>query len=241
MAQGGNLGQRITDLIGAIYSTDVDYEGDLINAAINEIADMLPIEVLIKYSKTPGVLTSNSEWLVEDRKILKVTRADFDTEYKYNSTISTPPESIERECLSVDRRGFAVAGDSGSIYKATAHSPIYHHDTENAGAATIKILPEPTSDEKGRIWYFSYIANGTDSTSITQATVNTTLYLPSNLIHAIALKSSVNILKAYISNQVQDEEDIELMQMITSQMQLLEKDFLSEMQRYTGQKKPEGE
>ena len=33
MAQGGNLGQRITDLIGAIYSNDVDYEGDLINAA----------------------------------------------------------------------------------------------------------------------------------------------------------------------------------------------------------------
>ena len=232
MAQGGNLGQRITDLIGAIYSTDVDYEGDLINAAINEIADMLPDDVLLKYSKTPGVLTSNSEWLVEDKKILKVVRTD--------AAIS----GVERECKEVDRTVFAAAGDikdGGSLYKATVYSPVYHEDSANAGAATLKILPEPTSSEQGKIWYFSYIANGTDSTGITQATVNTSLYLPSNLIHAIALKSSVNILKAYISNQVQDEEDIELMQMIATQMQLLEKDFMTEMQRYVSQEKPEGE
>ena len=51
-------------------------------------------------------------------------------------------------------------------------------------------------------------------------------------MHAIALKSSINILKAYISNQVQEEEDIELMQMIQAQMGILEKDFQTEMQRY---------
>ena len=229
MAQGGTIAQRITDLIGSIYSTEAAYEGDLINAAINEIADMLPEDVLLKYSKTPGVLTSNSEWLVEDRKILKVVRIDADS------------NGIERQCTKVDRAFFGVAGDSGSLYKATAHSPIYHEDSANAGAATLKILPEPTGSQQGKIWYFSYVANGTDSTGITQATVNTSLYLPSNLIHAIALKSSINILKAYISNQVQDEEDIELMQMITSQMQLLEKDFTTEMQRYVSQEKPEGE
>ena len=229
MAQGGTIAQRITDLIGATYNTEAAYEGDLINAAINEIADMLPDDVLLKYSKTPGVLTSNSEWLVEDRKILKVVRVDADS------------NGIERQCKEVDRAGFGVAGDSGSLYKATAHSPIYHEDSANAGATTLKILPEPTGSQQGKIWYFSYIANGTDSTGITQATVNTSLYLPSNLIHSIALKSSVNILKAYISNQVQDEEDIELMQMIATQMQLLEKDFMTEMQRYISQEKPEGE
>ena len=40
MAQGGNLSQRITDLIGSGYSTEAAYAGDLINSAINEIADM---------------------------------------------------------------------------------------------------------------------------------------------------------------------------------------------------------
>ena len=40
MSQGGTIAQRITDLIGATYNTEATYEGDLINAAINEIADM---------------------------------------------------------------------------------------------------------------------------------------------------------------------------------------------------------
>ena len=228
MANSGALTVRITDLIGSQYNTDASYEGDLINAAINEVADMLPVEILIKYSRTPGQLTSNSEWLTEDRKILQVTRIDANT------------GGIERICTEVNRARFAVAGDSGSIYEATAHSPIFHHDTANAGAGTLKILPEPTASQIGKIWYFAY-ASG-DNTAITQASLNTSLYMPSNLIHAIALKSSVNILKAYISNQVQDEEDSEMVSMVNAQIQVLEKDFLSEMQRYIPDiQKPKGE
>ena len=56
--------------------------------------------------------------------------------------------------------------------------------------------------------------------------------MPSNLIHAIALKSSVNILSAYISNQVQDEEDSELLGMVNAQKQSLEGQFQSEIQRF---------
>ena len=103
----------------------------------------------------------------------------------------------------------------------------------------LRIRPNCTDTDKGFIYCFSY-ASG-DNTAKTQSTINSDLNLPTNIIHAIALKSSVNILKAYISNQVQDEEDIELMQMISTQMQLLEKDFMTEMQRYLGQVKPKGE
>ena len=223
MAQGGTLGQRITDLIGSDYNTIPSYGGDLINSAINEIADMISEDLLLKYSKTPGVLQSNSEWLVEGRKILKVTRIDADS------------NGIERECLPVDRVGFSLASDSGSIYKATASSPIYHLDSENAGAATLKIIPEPGSTQRGKIWYFSYITSSSpdsDITDLTEATLNTALYLPNNLIYAIALKSSINILNAYISNQVQDEEDIEMMQMIQSQIGGLEKNFQQEIARF---------
>jgi type II secretory pathway component GspD/PulD (secretin) len=228
MANSGALTVRITDLIGSQYNTDASYEGDLINAAINEVADMLPVEILIKYSRTPGQLTSNSEWLTEDRKILQVTRIDANT------------GGIERICTEVNRARFAVAGDSDSIYEATAYSPIFHHDTANAGVGTLKILPEPTASQIGKIWYFAY-ASG-DNTAITQASLNTSLFMPSNLIHAIALKSCVNILKAYISNQVQDEEDSEMVSMVNAQIQVLEKDFLSEMQRYIPDtQKPKGE
>ncbi len=216
---GGTIANRITDLIGSQY-TDAAYYGDLINAAINEIADMVSEDLLMKYSKTPGILESNSEWLVEDRKILKVTRVDSDS------------SGIERECLPVDRDVFSRASDSNSIYKATVYSPIYHLDSANDGAATLKILPEPTTPQKGRIWYFSYIADSADTSGVTGATLNSSYYLPSNLIHAIALKSSVNILSAYISNQVQDEEDSELLGMVNAQKQSLEGQFQSEIQRF---------
>lgn len=216
---GGTIANRITDLIGSQY-TDAAYYGDLINAAINEIADMVSEDLLMKYSKTPGILESNSEWLVEDRKVLKVTRVDSDS------------SGIERECLPVDRDVFSRASDSNSIYKATVYSPIYHLDSANDGAATLKILPEPTTPQKGRIWYFSYIADSADTSGVTGATLNSSYYLPSNLIHAIALKSSVNILSAYISNQVQDEEDSELLGMVNAQKQSLEGQFQSEIQRF---------
>ena len=223
MAQGGTIANRITDLIGSQYSTDAAYAGDLINAAINEIADMVSEDLLIKYSKTPGVLESNSEWLVEGRKILKVTRIDADS------------SGIERECSPVDRDVFASAGDSNSIYKATVYSPIYHLDSANDGAATLKILPEPTTPQKGKIWYFSYVTSSSpdeDITDVTESALNTVLYLPNNLIHAIALKSSVNILQSYISNQIQDEEDSEMLAMVTQQMQALQANFQSEMSRF---------
>jgi hypothetical protein len=225
MAQGGNIRQRITDLIGSQYSTDAAYAGDFINAAINEIADSIPTDLLLKHSRTPGELTSNSEWLVEGRKILKVTRIDADS------------SGIERECVPVDRALFSASGDSGSIHFATVFSPIYHLDSANAGAATLKILPEPGGDQRGKIWYFSYVTSSSlDSniSNLTEATLNTEVYLPNNLIHAIALKSSINILLAYISNQVQDEEDIEMLQMIQAQVQALEKSYQVEMSRYMG-------
>ena len=220
MAQGGTIAQRITDIIGSQYSTDAAYAGDLINAAINEVADMMSEDLLLKHSKTPGVLESNSEWLVEDRKILKVTRIDADS------------SGIERECKSVDRGMFAVSGDSGSIHYATVYSPIYHLDSANDGAATLKILPVPTTPQKGKIWYFSYATNSIDLTAITAATLNTSYYLPSNVIHAIALKSCANILQSYISNQVQDEEDSEMLQMVEKQLQSIENQFKNEIVRF---------
>jgi hypothetical protein len=220
MAQGGNLGVRITDLIGSEYSTIPTNEGDLINSAINEVADMMSEDLLLKHSRTPGVLEANTEWLVENRKILKVTRIDADS------------SGVERECIYLDRAAFSAAQDSNSLYYATVNSPVYHLDTANAGAATLKIMPVPTTPQKGKIWYFQYVADSTDSTTITQTLVNSTLYLPNDLIHAIALKSSINILQAYISNFIQDEEDSEMLQMLQAQLQGLKAEFQQEIARF---------
>ena len=72
MSVDATIGSRITDLIGSEYATipSLSYK-DLINAAFNEVADSMKPELLLKYSRTPGRLEGATEWLVEDRKILK--------------------------------------------------------------------------------------------------------------------------------------------------------------------------
>jgi hypothetical protein len=215
---GGTIANRITDLIGSQY-TDAAYYGDLINAAINEIADMVSEDLLLKYSPTPTAVESASGVSVEDKKVLKVTRIDSNG-------------GTERECLPLERTAFAVAKESDSIYKATVFSPVYKMESNNA-ATTLVIYPDCDSNgQEGKIFYFPYVADSYDAKDITGATLNTTLFLPSNLIHAVALKSSVNILSAYISNQVQDEEDSELLGMVNAQKQSLEGQFQSEIQRF---------
>ena len=60
------IGNRITDLIGSDYSSiPANSKADLINAAINEIADMLPAELLLKYAVNPADLDeSTPTWTV---------------------------------------------------------------------------------------------------------------------------------------------------------------------------------
>ena len=100
-------------------------------------------------------------------------------------------------------------------------------------ATTVVIYPDcNNSGQEGNIFYFSYATDSTDLTTITADSLNTSHFLPSNLIYAIALKSSINILSAYISNQVQDEEDMELLGMVTQQKQVLEAQFQSEITRF---------
>ena len=223
MADGGTITQRITDLIGAQHTTDALYSGDLINAAINEIADMLPIDLLMKYSSSPTSVTSGTGASIEGKKVLQVTRVDSNS------------GGIERECKELSRVEYKRAQEIGSLSYATVRSPVYTIDSLNT-ASNLDIFPNcNNSGQEGNIWTFAYIADSTDTTGMTAATLNSTYFLPSELIHAVTLKSCVNILKAYIGNQVQDEEDSELMQMIQAQTQLLEKDYLTEMQRFTGQ------
>ena len=233
MADGGTLTQRITDLIGSDAFDDavLEYEGDLINAAINEVADSISEDLLLKYSRNPGALTEASEWLVEDRKILKVTRVDANS------------GGIERECQPLDRTAFAAAQDTTSLYFATKLSPIYHLDSKNDGAATLKIIPVcNASGQEGRIWYFQYVPDSDDTTLVTSTLLNSSYYLPNDCIHAIALKASINIMTAYISNQVQGEEDEEMLRMVQIQLQGLEKNYQTEIARFMDESgRPGGE
>ena len=229
MSVNATVANRITDLIGSTYSTipSNSYK-DLINAAFNEIADNMKTELLLKYSKTPGRLEGETEWLVEDRKILKVTRVDA-----YSN-------GVERDCKYLDVIEYSRAKDSSSLYYATAHSPVYTFNDKNDGAATLTIFPTCNDGgQEGRIWYFTYALATTDLTGITTESLNTSHYMPSDCMNALVYKSCYNILTAYLSDQIQDEEDSELVNMVSAQIQTFDKLYREEMTRFMdGQ--PEG-
>ena len=104
-----------------------------------------------------------AEWLVEDRKILKVTRVDANS------------SGVERECELLDVTEFSQAKDVNSINYATAYSPVYTFDDKNDGAASLSIFPTCNDGgQEGRIWYFTYALASTDLTGVTTATLNTT-------------------------------------------------------------------
>ena len=222
MSVNATVANRITDLIGSKYSTvpSNSYK-DLINAAFNEIADSIKPELLLKYSRTPGALTEASTWLVEDRKILKVTRVDANS------------SGIERECKLLSVTEFSQAKDSASINYATAYSPVYTFDDNNDGAASLSIFPVCNDGgQTGRILYFAYALATTDLTGVTTATLNSSYYMPSEIMNCLVYKSCSNILTAYFSEQVQEEEDSEIVNLLNVQIQTFDKLYQQEMIRF---------
>jgi|TARA_R100001530_G_scaffold85129_2_gene59317 hypothetical protein len=213
MASLNSFADRITDLISSDY-TDINSEADLFNAAVAEVADSIPTELLLKYTVDPFDLTNLvPTWTsVEDKKVLLVTRLDASG-------------GFNRECLPVSIQDFEKAKDANSIYLATKHSPVYAYLTD-AGATALNIYPTPTSDETVKVYYFAY-----PTIDITEA--DNIAGLPDECYQAIVLKACINILGAFISNAVQDEEDSEILAMLSSQIQTLKEAYTDEMLRFS--------
>ena len=158
MALGATISQRITDLIGSEYATipSLSYK-DLIVAAFNEVADMVSVDILLKYSPVAAQQLAAdvaNGYNVEDKKILLVLRRDGD--------------SLDRACSALTLPEYNAAKDTGSIYQATKFSPVYTIDSNNA-TGPLRILPDCTDTEKGFIYYFNYATNSTDLTGIDSA------------------------------------------------------------------------
>ena len=212
-----NIGNRITDLIGSDYSViPSNSYADLINASINEIADMLPSELLLKYVNYKTDITSAGLDAPEEKKILLVTReiANSGTEV--------------RECKAVQYKDFLRCLDSDSIYFATVESPVYTYDINTATDPKLKIAPVPNTNQIGTVWHFNYH-------TADPITLSAIPGLPDSCLQAVVLKACINLLQAYISDFVQDEEDGELTSMITAQIQSLQAQYQQEMARFMEQ------
>ena len=214
-----SLGNRINELIGDSYSTIAsNSKVDLINSAINEVADILPAELLLKYVQYKTNITGAGLDNPEEKKILMVAREIDDS-------------SLEvRECKGVPFNEFLRAQNDGSLYEATAESPVYTYDITTATDPKIKIAPEPTANQLGYVWHFNYVTADQTSNSVVDG-------LPDSCLQAVVLKACINLLLAYISDFVQDEEDSEMQGMLNAQVQSLSQMYEKEISRF---KEPDG-
>jgi hypothetical protein len=212
------INQRISELIGTEYETiPALSKYDLINAAVNEVADMLPTEILLKYNATITEVTSDAGMdNTEEKKVVLVTR----------EVASSGTQT--RECKAVPNHEFDRALDTNSIYLATNESPVYAYDNSAAGDPKLKIAPAPTALQKGFVYHFDYKTGDTGAGSNIAG-------FPDSVLQAVVYKACVNLLHAYVSDFTQDEEDTELVQMIQAQIQMLNAQFANEMKRFMEQ------
>ena len=209
--------QRIEDLIGSDYAViPANSRNDLVNAAVSEVADSLPPELLLKYCSNVTEFTASYDG-PEEKKVLLVTRKVSDVTNEL------------RECTPVPYNEFLRASDSTSMYEATIQTPVYTYDVTAADNPILKVHPAPTNDTKAKVWFYLYPIGSTAMDASTLAG------LPDSCLQAIVLRSCINLLQAYISDFVQDEEDVEMQGMLTAQIEQLHKAFVMEMGRFTEQ------
>lgn len=206
---------RIADLIGDYAAKLNDnHEIDLLNAAIAEVADACGAELLLKYAVDPVVLNNSTPtWTsVEGKKVLLASRADAG--------------GVHRACELIGIPAFDQAQDSDSIFAATSHSPVACITTDG-GTTSLSVKPTPTASETVNVYYFGY-----PTTTQLSATNLNSIGIPTQLLHAIALRASIMMLQAYISDSVQDEEDTEILSMLTAQIGTLTEQYRGEMGRF---------
>ena len=171
----------------------------------------------MKYAVAPITLNNGTPtWTdVEGNKVLLVTRKDAG--------------NVHRTCELVGIPAFSQAQDTDSIYNATSHTPVTCHTT-SGGTTIIEIFPTPTSGETASIYYFTYPTTNQKERTDTQLN---DAGLPTQLFHAIALRTATTMLQAYLSDAIQDDEDQEIVAMLQAQIGSLASQYGAEMLRFT--------
>lgn len=208
MTASKNVITRIQDLVGDDVTT-VDGYKDLICSSFNAIADMIPNDSeLWRHSE----LDESSS--LEDSsgfKVIIVTR--------YDST-----DSIERVAKEVPLDYLKRGEDPTSIYYNAGNykNPIFSFTPDGT------FVGKPTGGTF-KIYYFEYLTGaGPDVTLVTDFA---DIRFPEEAAFLAILKSASNLIQPLISNAVQDEEDQELLALLTGQSNSIDRLITSETTR----------
>lgn len=133
-----------------------------------------------------------------------------------------------KEIINAERAGYSVKEvgigrktqvvDTNSIYFATKRSPVYYIDDKK-----IVIKPAPTAQEKAVIYLVAYPSIDSNSASITG--------IPTTATQAVVISAAIKFLNFKMNIHVQEDEDSELAQATSLQIQNLQAVLANELQR----------
>lgn len=133
-----------------------------------------------------------------------------------------------KEIINAERAGYSVKEvgigrkaqvvDTNSIYFATKRSPVYYIDDKK-----IVIKPAPTAQEKAVIYLVAYPSIDSNAASITG--------IPTTATQAVVISAAIKFLNFKMNIHVQEDEDSELAQATSLQIQSLQAVLANELQR----------
>ena len=147
---------------------------------------------------------------------------------KTNLTSAQGYDVENKEIINAERAGYSVKEvgigrktqvvDTNSIYLATKRSPVYYIEDKE-----IFIKPAPTSQEPAQVYLVEYPNISSNSASITG--------IPTTATQAVVISAAIKFLNFKMNVHVQEDEDSELAQATSLQIQSLQAVLANELQR----------
>ena len=212
MAANKTVLERIKDFTGDDITDVASYE-DLITSGFNYMIDALPVDSQFWQSNNATAMsTSSTLTSMDTRKVINVT--------------ATYSDSIERVAKEISLADYRKGLDTTSIYYhgASVKNPVYSI-SETGG-----MLIAPTADSV-KIFYVEYLDSADNIVDANLGTEFAAFNFPKEIVFAAILRSSINLLNARVSIASQDEEDTELLSILTGQLAVVKELFADEMQR----------
>ena len=210
MAASKDVITRIQDLVGEDVTT-VDGYKDLICSGFNYVADMIPNDSeLWRHSELDdsSSLEDSSEY-----KVIIVTRYDS-------------ADSVKRVAKEVPLDYLRRGEDQTSIYYNAGNykNPIFSFTPDGT------FVGRPTGGTFN-IYRFKYLTGADEDVDITTVKDFADIRFPEEAAFLAILKSASNLIQPLISNAVQDEEDQELLALLTGQSNSIDRLITSETTR----------
>ena len=167
-----------------------------------------------KFQRESGTQNSNG-FHPKGAQILSVLR-------EANADGDTDGSTAWRNCRKVPVHMQSRVVDTDSLHFASIYNPVYTIDDNN----TVFVYPKPDGTDDGyNVFYVNNVpTDETNSASLTQAHTDIK-YFPADKVYLVVIYAGIKSLEAKMAEFAIDEEDVELVQAITSSLTSLKQQY----------------